>query len=110
MEQNVLLSKSEPQMYTAIGFANKIMPGLVPEWLVNDSALKKHVINWYNRDLFNALYVFDVKMECKKLKFKNAFKSWADFKHYFRIEGQHWFTKRIAKSQTLMNLFLKIVR
>ena len=108
VKEDVLLTQIEPQMYMAICFVNKVVPAILSETLIEDEKFKKNIVKWYNHDVFYTFYVDDVKRECKKLRLKNAFKSWKDFKHYFRIEGQHFFTKRIIKHPILVALFLKI--
>jgi len=106
---NIRATHSEQHMYTAMKFANKIVPNILPQLLTEDKHFEKYIHNICNENIFYAFYVYDVRTECKKLRLKNALKSWHDFKHYFQVEGQHFFTKRIMKSQFLINFFLKLV-
>lgn len=107
--KSVIDTHTEPQICIACKFLDKIKQGFVPNLLNQDKKMEKAIAAYCNKDIFYCLYVVPVKYVCKGLHFKDAVKSWESLKYYLRVKGQHFFTKRIAKSQILTDLFIKIV-
>ena len=88
-------------------FIHQIVPDIFPKTLLLSPKIKKEVENFINHDKFYSLYVHDVKMACKKLKFIKEIRHWSTLKSYLRLKGQHFFTKRILKHPSLIRLFFK---
>lgn len=107
--KNVTDTHTEPQFFIASKFIGKIVPDFVPNLLKEDKKFKKTIKSYCNKDIFYCLYVEPVKFVCKGLHLKNEIKDWGRLKYYCKVKGQHFFTKRIAKSPVLRDAVLKIV-
>ena len=105
--QDILMTHTEATTYFAIQFINQVLPNIMPDKILLNSRLYDEVKNLITHDKFYAFYVHDVKYACKKLKLKKAIRHWATFKEYLRLEGQHFFTKRIIKYPFLIHCFFK---
>ena len=105
--QNILMTHTEATTYFAMQFVNQVLPDIIPNKILLNSRLNNEVEKLINHDKFYALYVHDVKYACKKLKLKKAIRHWTTFKEYLRLEGQHFFTKRILKHPFLIRYFFK---
>lgn len=105
--QDILTTKTEASIYLAMQFVNKIVPDIFAHNLISEEQFYKALENFINYEKFYSLYVHDVKMACKKLKLAKSIRNLQDFKTYIAFKGQHFFTKRILKHPTLINLFLK---
>lgn len=108
--ENMLQTHTQAQMYIAMKFANRVVPGLLPEDLLKDNLLRRNITECSNQEIFYCKYVDDVKYLCKELCWKQAFRSWDDFKHYTKNELLHFVVKNIRKSRMLVNVFMKIAR
>lgn len=97
------------QMMFAARFANRLVKGMFDEELASASNYTTQLENYFNREYFYQIYVHDIKYACKQIKLKSAFSGWNGFKTYVTNKIPHFFTKRIMKSQFLINLFLKFV-
>ena len=106
--QDIIQTRTEAHSYIAILFVHQILPDIFPTNLINHKILKRKLADLINRDKFYVLWVHDVKYACKKLRLLKCLGNWSDLKHYIKIEGQHFFTKRIVKHPLLVRLFLKI--
>lgn len=107
--ENVRATNTSVQMMLAAKFINRLVKGMFDENLLKNSDFERDLRNYFNREYFYQIYVHDVKYACKKIKLKSAFTSLAGFKNYVSNKVPHFFTKRIMKSQFLINLFLKFV-
>ena len=105
---NAIKTNTIVQLLFAMKFANKIVPGLLPEDLLQGKSIDKEVITYCNKIKFYRFYVHDVKMRCKRLKLKNALCNWAVMRDYLDAKPKHFVLKRIRKSVGLTALFLKI--
>lgn len=106
---DVKATNTSVQMIMAAKFANRLVKGTFDESTVQNTDFEKDLRDYFNREYFYQIYVRDVKYACKKIKLKSAFTSWAGLKTYVSNKVPHFFTKRIMKSQLLINLFLKFV-
>ena len=107
VKDNIKRTDTYPQMYTAILFANQIVPGLLPEVLVEGKEFEKKIQNYCNRDIYYSIYIHDLKWKCKTLRLIKSLKDWKSFKYWYKTRIPYFFLKRIGKSQVLTNLFLK---
>ncbi len=98
------------QLFLVMKFVNKIVPGLLPEALLQNKFLHNEATKYCNRVMFYHFYVHDVKMRCKKLKIKNALRSFAVLKDYLDAKPKHFVLKRIDKNYTMIKIFLKIAQ
>lgn len=105
--KDILHTHTEATSYLAMRFVNHVVPGLFPKKLFLNEKICKSLKSFIDHDKFYALYVHDVKFACKKLKLFRSMRSWSTFKNYLKLEGQHFFTKRILKHPLLIRLFLK---
>ena len=105
--QNIFITQTEATSYLAVRFIDQIVPNLFPKKLVENQRLYKKLEDFVAHEKFYTLYVHEVKLACKKLKLSKAILHWATFKNYIKVEGQHFFTKRILKHPSLIRLFLK---
>jgi len=100
-------TNTSPQVYTAMLFANKIVPNLISKNLIDDKNLWKRVSDFCNRDIYYSVYVHDLKLKCKTLRLIRSLKDWQSFKYWYKTRIPYFFLKRIGKSQILTNLYLK---
>ena len=107
--ENTLKTNTSMQMYLVVDFVNKIVPGLLPENLLQNKQIEKDVARYCDRVMFYRFYVHDVKMICKKLKLKDALKSFSVMKEYIKAKPKHFVLKRINKNYKLIKTFLKFV-
>jgi len=105
--RDIVLTNTHVASYLAMRFINQAVPDIFPEFLLSNKKLYRDLENFVNYDKFYSLYVHDVKFACKKLRFIKAIRHWSTFKNYLRLEGQHFFTKRIIKHPLLIRLFFK---
>ncbi|HCU58476.1 MAG TPA: hypothetical protein DIC64_00665 [Alphaproteobacteria bacterium] len=105
--EDIKKTNTYPQMYTAMLFANKIVAGLISSDLLEDAKIMKVVRDYCNRDIYYSVYVHDLKLKCKTLRLIKSLKDWKSFEYWYKTRIPYFFLKRIGKSQTLTNLFLK---
>ena len=108
--RDIRMTHTEATSYLAMRFINQIVPGIFPKAFAMNKKISRKIENFINHDKFYSLYVHDVKFACKKLKIGKAVCHWKDFKNYLRLEGQHFFTKRILKHPMLIRWFFKCYR
>jgi len=106
--QDIIQTHSEAYGYMAIRFINQVLPDIFPKSLLNHKVLRRRSIDQINRDKFYILWVHEVKHACKRLKFTKCLQNWSDLKHYLKMEGQHFLTKRIVKHPSLIRLFFRV--
>ena len=106
--RDIVQAQTEAHSYMAIRFINQIVPNIFPESFLTNKTLCRDLEDFINHDIFYSLYVHDVKYACKGLKFWKSLRNLNDFKRYVRLKGQHFLTKRIAKSRWLIRLFLRV--
>ena len=107
--ENVKATNTSVQMMLGFKFINRLVKGMFDENKLKNNEFERDLRNYLNREYFYQIYVRDVKYACKKIKLKSAFSSFAGFRNYMVNKVPHFFTKRIMKSQFLINLFLKFV-
>ncbi len=105
--QDIVMTQMQASSYFAMRFINQAVPDIFPDSLLSDKELGPALRDFVDHDKFYSLYVHDVKYACKKLKLLREIWRWTTFKHYIKVEGQHFFTKRILKHQFLIRCFLK---
>ncbi len=96
-------------MFLAAKFVGMLLPGFLSEF-VNDEDLHKKTYPYYEKVFFYKKFVYEAKMKCKKLRLKNALKSFEELKQWVKYKPKHFICKRIYKSPKLINLVLKIYR
>ncbi len=106
IRDNIRLTNTEPQVYLAIQFINKLRPNWLSSHELLNEKLVTNLRQRCNKDIFFALHVEHYKLACKKLRIGPSLKSWSAFKHYCRMKVPHFFLKRIYKSQRLIDWYL----
>lgn len=107
---NALKSNTSVQIYFAMHFANKIVPNLLPEFLLKNEALEKKTQAYCNEVMFYRFYVHDLKMQCKTLKIKDALCNFEIMRDYINAKPKHWVLKRVNKSPILITVFLQMAK
>lgn len=105
--QNILKTKTGPQVYIAYKFINQLWPDFIPASLVQNEGLKTEISAYCNRDVFYFLYVYPAKCLCKKLKTYNEEKNWAYYNKYIKAKIKRTFLKSVIKHPCLVKFFLK---
>lgn len=105
--KNATKANSEVQVYFAMKFLNKLVPGLLPSDIFESEHLVKNVERYCNDVTFFRFYVHDLKMRCKVMKISNAIKDLDLFKQYLKDKPRHFVLKRVRKSPYLVSLFLQ---
>lgn len=105
--QNILKTKTSPQVYIAYKFINQAQPDFMPTTLVQNKNLKTEITTYCNRDVFYYLYVYPIKCLCKKLKTYDEKKDWAYYNTYIKAKIKRTFLKFVVKHPCLVKFFLK---
>jgi hypothetical protein len=106
--ENSYKTNSSVAIYFAIKFLNKIVPNILQEEIFETKKVSKDLKNYCNKVIFFRFHIHDLKMECKKLKIKNALTNFDTFKKYLTKKPKHFILKRLKKSTILVTIFLKI--
>lgn len=108
--KNIVTTKTEDAIFLAETVLNSIVQGVLPISVFDDKKIEKKIKRKIDRELFCILYVKEYKEKCKKLKIKNAVKSFDNLKTYIKYKVPHFFTKRIVRHHLYINLFFKLFR
>ncbi len=104
---NIRLTGAYSYMIVAIEFANKAVPGIVPDVVANSSIVRHNVKRHFNWDVYYYKYVEDVRAKSGSTKIRDVH-SLKDFSKYLKIK----FTKQVRwfvlQHPTLTDLWLKI--
>ena len=107
--QNILKTKTGPQVYIAYKFINQLQPNFIPNVLIQNKTFKKEITTYCNRDIFYFLYVYPAKCLCRELKASGEIKKdWNHISCYIKAKSKRTFLKFIVKHPMLVALFLKI--
>ncbi len=105
--QNIVKTKTYTQALLAMKFINKIIPEMLPESLLKNDIINKKFIRYCDRVMFYHFYFYDLKMQCKSLKIKDALKNHKIMKDYLTKKPKYFVLKRIiGKSYFLIKIFL----
>lgn len=105
--ENIIKTKTYTQSLLAMKFINKIIPEMLPEPLLKNCVINKKFTRYCDRVMFYHFHFYDLKMQCKKLKIKDALKNPEVMKNYLAKKPKYFVLKRIIyKSYFLMKIFL----
>ena len=107
--QNIIATNTQAQVFLAMKFANRIIPGFLPESLLEGGTNHKKLINHCNRMIFHQSFFNSFRQDCKNLNFKDALKNMVQMKNYLVKKPRYFFIKRIIrKSDVLIGIFLTL--
>ena len=106
--QSTIETNCQVQMYFAMKFVNRIIPGLLPQELFENKELKKKIDKYCNMVMFSRFYVDDLRQTCKKIRIKNALCHLSVMKEYLKYKPKYFCLKMIKKSSWAIRYFLKI--
>ena len=104
---NIRLTKTYSQMLIAIQFANKLIPGILPDFVAHEKTMQRHVQKYINRDIYYSKYVYDIRALSGKTKMKDVHSA-KDFLRYLKIKltkQVRWF---VLQHPVLIKIWLKI--
>ena len=107
IKNNIRLMNAYPQMIIAIEFANKLVPGILPDFLSQDKALKRYARRYFNHDIYYAKYVHNIRAQSGKMKLHNVH-SLKDFFKYINVKFTKQFRWFVLNHPTLVSIWLKI--
>ncbi|MCE3255753.1 MAG: hypothetical protein K0R25_1247 [Rickettsiaceae bacterium] len=107
--ENIAKTKTYVQALLAIKFINKVTPGILPEFLLKHDRINKKFTRYCDRIMFYRFYFNDLKLCSKKLKIRDALKSWKIMKDYLIKKPKYFVLKRmVRKSYFLIKIFLML--
>lgn len=105
--QNILTTKTYIQVLLAMKFVNKIIPGMLPEELLNNHKINKKFTKYCDRIVFYDSFFFDFRQRYKHLNIRDALKSFKKMKYYLTKKPQYFLVKRIvSRSHFMIRIFL----
>ena len=104
---NIRLTKTYSQMVIAIEFANRLVPGILPDFLSHDKTMQRSVQRYFERDVYYSKYVYDIRAKSGKTKMRNVH-SMRDFFKYLNIKLTKQFRWFVLQHPTLIRIWLKI--
>ena len=104
---NTIETNTQVQMFFAMKFINKIIPGMLPQELFNSSEIKAKIDKYCNMVMFQRFYVDELRLICKKIRIKQALCSFSVLKDYLRYKPKYFLLKMLKKSSWGIKLFLK---
>ena len=97
----------EVEIYIAIIFVNRIIPGFLPQELFVNSELKSKVDKFLDREFFYA-FAAELKKVNNSIFFKDHIGSLKNLKFYLYVVSRHFFIKKIRKRERLAHYFVRI--
>lgn len=105
--KNILTTKTYIQALLAMKFVNKIIPGMLPESLLNNHKINKKFTKYCDRIVFRDFFFYDFRERYKHLNIKDAMQSFRNMKYYLVKKPQYFLIKRVVrKSNFLIRIFL----
>ena len=104
---NIRLTNTEPQMIIAIEFANKLVPGILPDFVAKNKAVQHNAQKYFKRDIYYHKYVYEVRAKSGVTKIRNVH-SLKDFVKYLNIKltkQVRWF---VLQHPVLIDMWLKL--
>lgn len=102
---NIVKTQTYAQAILAIKFIHKIIPGLLPEFLLESEVIHKKFVRHCNQIVFNRFYFQDLRLYCKKLSIKKALVDSQEFKDYISHKPKYFIMKRLVRKN---DFFIKI--
>lgn len=103
---NIRLMNAYPQMIIAIEFANRLVPGILPDFLAQDKAMKHYARQYFNHDIYYARYVHSIRAQSGKTKLHDIH-SLKDFFKYVNIKLTKQFRWFVLNRPILVSVWLK---
>ncbi len=103
---NIRTTNAYPQMLIAIEFANRLVPGILPDFVAHDKKMNHYATQFFNRDIFYTKYVREIREKSGETKLRNVH-SFKQFLEYLDIKLTKQFRFFILEHQPLINMWLK---
>ena len=94
-------------MIIAIEFANKLVPGILPDFVVKNKVMQHNALKYFKRDIYYYRFVHDARAKSGETKIRNVH-SLKDFGKYLNIKltkQLRWF---VLQHPALIDIWLKI--
>lgn len=104
---NAKKTKTQVQLSFAVTFINKIVPGLLPEFL--KSIFAKEVLEYSRFIMFERFFFLDMQTKCRPIKLKESIKSLEKMKEYMRLKPGYFILKQLKKHPFFVKKFYDII-
>lgn len=104
---NIRITNAYPQMLIAIEFANRLVPGIIPDFLAQNKLVIRYAQKYFNRDIYYAKYINDIRARSANTKLHDVH-SFKDFLKYLNIKATKQIRWFVLQHPTLVKIWLKL--
>ena len=104
---DIRLTNTYSHMIIAIEFANKLVPGILPDFVATNKVMQRNVQKYFERDIYYYRYVYDIRALSGKTKMHNVH-SIKDFFRYLNIKLTKQFRWFVLQHPVLIKIWLNI--
>lgn len=104
---DICATNAHLQTIIAVGFANRLIPGILPEFLATNKITQNYIQKSFDHDRYYSLYVHAVRAKSAQTKIHDVH-SFRDFLRYLNIKGTkqvRWF---VLQHPVLIKIWLKL--